>query len=111
MLEGFEQLNLAKKQMLDGGTIISFKLKTTKKNEKDLTFRFLNNLQLVEISNNLGDTKSLITHPETTTHHRLNQKEKMSLRITKNLVRLSVGLEDVDDIIEDIDYALKKANL
>jgi O-succinylhomoserine sulfhydrylase len=97
--------------MLDGGTIISFKLKTTRKNEKSLTFKFLNNLKLIEISNNLGDTKSLITHPETTTHHRLNQKEKMSLRITKNLVRLSVGLEDVEDLIEDLDDALKKTNL
>ena len=62
-----------------------------------------------DISNNLGDSKTLITHPDTTTHHRLGEKEKISLRITKNLVRLSVGLEDSIDLIGDIDNALKKA--
>ena len=104
----FRQYNLAKKQMIDGGTIISFELKNTKKNKKELAFNFLNNLELIDISNNLGDTKSLITHPDTTTHHRLSEKEKISLRITKNLVRLSVGLEDVNDLIDDIKSSLKK---
>ena len=104
----FRQYNLAKKQMIDGGTIISFELKNTKKNKKELAFNFLNNLELIDISNNLGDTKSLITHPDTTTHHRLSEKEKISLRITKNLVRLSVGLEDVNDLIDDIKSSLIK---
>ena len=104
----FRQYNLAKKQMIDGGTNISFELKNTKKNKKELAFNFLNNLELIDISNNLGDTKSLITHPDTTTHHRLSEKEKISLRITKNLVRLSVGLEDVNDLIDDIKSSLKK---
>ena len=67
-------------------------------------------MSLINISNNLGDTKSLITHPETTTHHRLSQMEKKVLGINKNLIRISVGLEDVDDIISDIDKALKKIN-
>ena len=62
---------------------------------------------LIDISNNLGDTKSLITHPETTTHNRLNEKEKKELGITKNLIRLSVGLEDPEDIIEDNDNSLE----
>ena len=66
-------------------------------------------MSLINISNNLGDTKSLITHPETTTHHRLSQMEKKVLGINKNLIRISVGLEDVDDIISDIDKALKKS--
>ena len=92
--------------MLGGGSIISFEIESIKNKKK--AFSFLNELKLIDISNNLGDSKSLITHPYTTTHHRLSEKEKISLRITKNLVRLSVGLEDPNDIINDIDNALKK---
>ncbi len=102
----FKQKKIAKKQMLGGGSIISFEIESIKNKEK--AFSFLNELKLVDISNNLGDSKSLITHPYTTTHHRLTEKEKISLRITKNLVRLSVGLEDPNDIINDIDNALRK---
>ena len=80
-------------------------LKLTKKKQK--SFSFLNRLSLIDISNNLGDTKSLITHPETTTHHRLSKKEKKELGITKNLIRLSVGLENPKDIIDDIDNSFK----
>ena len=105
----FKQKQITKRQMLDGGSIISFELKSLKEKEKKIAFSFLNNLKLIEISNNLGDSKTLVTHPETTTHHKLSSDEKISLRITKNLVRLSVGLEDSTDIIEDIDNALKKA--
>ena len=105
----FKQKKITKKQMLDGGSIISFELNSSKKNEKTSAFSFLNKLKLIDISNNLGDSKTLITHPDTTTHHRLSHEEKISLRITKNLVRLSVGLEDSTDLIEDIDNALKKA--
>ncbi len=106
--ESFNQLKLAKKQMKDGGTIICFELLSKKRHEKETSFKFLNKLKLVDISNNLGDSKTLITHPYTTTHHRLSIKEKKKLGITKNLVRLSVGLEEVDDIINDIDSAIKK---
>ena len=95
--------------MIDGGSIISFELQSLEKNKKKVAFSFLNKLKLIEISNNLGDSKTLITHPDTTTHHKLTLDEKISLRITKNLVRLSVGLEDSDDIIDDIDNALTKA--
>lgn len=99
----FSQYKLAKKQMKGGGTIVSFEIK--KKNKETLkqaAFRFINNLKVIDISNNLGDTKSLITHPYTTTHHRLDKSEKKSLRITENLIRLSVGLENDEDLIEDI---------
>ena len=93
--------------MTGGGNIISFEIASTKEKEKEKSFSFLNNLSLIKISNNLGDTKSLITHPETTTHHRLDKVEKMQLGITKNLIRLSVGLEDSGDILVDIDNSLK----
>ena len=105
----FEQKRITKKQMFDGGSIISFELKSLREKEKKVAFSFLNKLKLIEISNNLGDSKTLITHPYTTTHHKLTSDEKISLRITKNLVRLSVGLEDSFDIIDDIDNALTKA--
>ena len=94
--------------MTAGGNILSFTIKLKSNEEKLKSFKFLNNLKLIKISNNLGDSKSLITHPYTTTHHRLNQNEKRSLRITKNLIRLSVGLEDPNDLIEDIDNSFKK---
>ena len=105
-----KQIGIAKKQMKDGGSIITFEIKSKKNNEKEMAYSFLNHLKLIDISNNLGDSKSLITHPSSTTHHRLTKKEKINLRITENLVRLSVGLEDVDDIIEDIDNSLSKLN-
>ena len=107
--KNFNQFSLAKKQMKDGGNLLSFEIKAKKEKKKEKSFSFLNNLSLINISNNLGDTKSLITHPETTTHHRLSQMEKKVLGINKNLIRISVGLEDVDDIISDIDKALKKS--
>jgi O-succinylhomoserine sulfhydrylase len=72
-------------------------------------FRFLDALELVDLSNNLGDAKSLITHPGTTTHSRLTAAERADLGIDEGLVRISVGLEDVADIIEDLDAALKAA--
>ena len=61
--------------MLDGGSIISFELNSSKKNEKTSAFSFLNKLKLIDISNNLGDSKTLITHPDTTTHHRLSEEK------------------------------------
>ena len=104
----FKQKKITKKQMSDGGSIISFEIKTSEENKKKVAFSFLNKLKLIELSNNLGDSKTLITHPDTTTHHKLTSDEKISLRITKNLVRLSVGLEDSTDIINDIHNALMK---
>ena len=96
--------------MSGGGNLISFEIKSDKINEKKKSFNFLNNLSLINISNNLGDNKSLITHPYTTTHHRLTDEEKKELGIKKNLIRLSVGLEDKTDIINDIKQALVKSD-
>ncbi len=70
------------------------------------TFRVVDRLRLIDISNNLGDAKSLITHPSTTTHQRLSPEARAQLGIADNLLRLSVGLEDVADITEDLDAAL-----
>lgn len=96
------QAALAKKQMRRGSTLVSFELA----GGQDETFAFLNKLGLIDISNNLGDAKSLITHPTTTTHSSVNEELKTELGITDTLVRLSVGLEDVSDLIEDLGDAL-----
>jgi len=101
-LESHPGHELAKRQMKNGGTIVAFELE----GGKDRAFRFLNALGLVDISNNLGDSKSLITHPATTTHQRLPEEDRAHLGITADLVRLSVGLEDPLDIQADLDRAL-----
>jgi O-succinylhomoserine sulfhydrylase len=95
---------LAAKQMTGFGAIISFNIA----GGKDAAFQVLNRLQLISVANNLGDTKSLITHPETTTHQRMTPDERATLGIGSGLVRLSVGLEDVEDLIEDLGAALGK---
>ncbi len=96
------QHDLAMAQMGDGGTMISFDID----GGKEAAFRFLNALGLIDIANNLGDAKSLATHPATTTHQRLSPEERADLNITEGLVRLSVGLEDAEDLKEDLDRAL-----
>ena len=73
---------------------------------KEDAFRVMNALQLVDISNNLGDTKSLATHPATTTHRRLTHEARAAVGITDGTIRIAVGLEDVRDLLEDIDAAL-----
>ena len=104
-LESHPQHDLAKKQMSDFGSVVTFELA----GGKERAFRFVNALSLVDISNNLGDTKSLVTHPATTTHQRLSPAERAGLGITDGVVRLSVGLEDPEDIKEDIAAALHAA--
>jgi O-succinylhomoserine sulfhydrylase len=105
-LQSHPQHNLALAQMDgSGSSLVAFEIK----GGKAASFRTLNALGIVDISNNLGDAKSLITHPSTTTHQRLSDDEKASLGITDGLVRLSVGLEDVDDLIEDLDQALAES--
>jgi O-succinylhomoserine sulfhydrylase len=91
------------KQMQGGSTLVAFEID----GDRATTFRFLNALKLVRISNNLGDAKSLITHPATSTHQRLTPPQRAELGITEGLVRLSAGLEHPDDIAEDILTALK----
>ena len=98
----FPQHALAQRQMPGGGSLVTFDLA----GDKARVFRFLNALNLIDISNNLGDAKSLITHPATTTHQRLTPADRAQLGITDSMVRLSVGLEDPADIIEDLDQAL-----
>ncbi len=101
-IESHPQHRLAMRQMSAGGSILSFDVV----GGKSAAFKFLDQLQLVDISNNLGDAKSLITHPATTTHQRLKPEERAALGIDDGLVRLSVGLEDVRDIQEDLSRAL-----
>jgi len=100
-LQNHSQYNLAKKQMSNGGSVVTFNIKD------DNAFKFMNNLNLFDISNNLGDTKSLVTHPATTTHRIIGEEGRKKLKITNHMIRLSVGLEDIDDLIEDIESALK----
>ena len=96
------QHKLARAQMKGGGGVVTFEVVGGKAE----AFRFANALRLVDISNNLGDTKSLITHPETTTHQRLSPEARAALGVTSGMLRLSVGLEDADDICEDLQQAL-----
>ncbi|HEY3919540.1 MAG TPA: O-succinylhomoserine sulfhydrylase [Stellaceae bacterium] len=102
-LESHPQYALAKRQMSGGGTIVTVNVG----HDKAETFRFLNALKLARISNNLGDSKSLVTHPATTTHRSLKPDERERLGISDALIRFSVGLEDPQDLIEDLDQALK----
>lgn len=97
------QAVLAKKQMKRGSTLVSFELA----GGQEEAFSFLNKLRLVDISNNLGDAKSLITHPTTTTHSSVSDELKAKLGITEGLVRLSVGLEDINDLLQDLEHALR----
>ncbi len=96
------QASLAKSQMRRGSTLVAFEIDG---NQED-TFSFINALGLIDISNNLGDVKSLITHPTTTTHSSVDDALKAELGINENLLRLSVGLENIDDLIADLDAAL-----
>jgi O-succinylhomoserine sulfhydrylase len=104
-LESHPQHALARRQMSGGGTLLALSVV----GGKGGAFRFQNALRLIEISNNLGDAKSLVTHPATTTHHRLKPEDRLSLGIDDGLVRLSIGLEDPADLIADLDQALRAA--
>jgi len=104
-LSSHPQHELAMSQMADGGTLVSFDIA----GGKEAAFKFLNALELIDISNNLGDAKSLTTHPATTTHQRLSLEERAEMGITDGLVRLSVGLEHVEDLKEDLSQALAKS--
>ncbi|WBL78556.1 O-succinylhomoserine sulfhydrylase [Bradyrhizobium xenonodulans] len=99
------QAALVKKQMRGGSTLVGFEVK----GGKQAAFRVLNELKLAKISNNLGDAKSLVTHPATTTHQRLKPEDRAALGISEGFIRFSAGLEHVDDLIEDLTAALEKA--
>ena len=101
-LESHPQRELAMRQMSAGGTMVTFDLA----GGREAAFAFMNALGVVDISNNLGDSKSLITHPATTTHMRIGAEERAKLGIGDGTVRLSIGLEDEQDLIEDLETAL-----
>lgn len=102
-LSSHKQFELAKKQMQQGGGLVTCEAK----GGKDRGRRFLNALQMHSLTANLGDTRSIASHPASTTHCKLSEQEQMSVGITPGLVRFSVGLEHIDDIIADVEQALK----
>ena len=103
-LSNHPQVALAKKQMSAGGGVITFEVAGGKKE----AFKVAKALQLVDISNNLGDTKSLLTHPGTTTHQRMTPEARLAAGVTDGMLRISVGLEDPADICDDLAQALGK---
>jgi O-succinylhomoserine sulfhydrylase len=98
------QAEVARRQMAAGGTLIAFDVP----GGRDAAFRVMNAMSLVRISNNLGDAKSLVTHPATTTHQRFTPEARAGMGIGEGLLRLSVGLEHVEDLWEDLDAALDR---
>ena len=102
-LSSHPQYNIAKKQMLKGGNIISFELMGGLQKGK----QFLNAIRMCSLSSNLGDTRTIVTHPASTTHSKLEPEDRLAVGITDGLIRLSVGLEHVDDIKEDLFNALE----
>lgn len=101
-LPSHPQHELAQRQMLGGGTVVTFEIDGGKAE----AFAAMNAFEVIDISNNLGDTKSLVTHPATTTHRRLTGEARAAVGITDGTLRISVGLEDVRDLAEDLDAAL-----
>ena len=101
-LEDHPQYGIAKKQMKDGGGIVCFEVKGGIESGR----RFLNKLKMLSMTANLGDTRSIASHPASTTHSKLTEEERLSVGITPGLIRISVGLEYADDIINDLNQAL-----
>jgi len=99
------QTELARAQMAGGGGVVAFELD----GGKDQAFGLLRALRLIDISNNLGDAKSLMTHPATTTHSKLTPEARTELGISDGMLRISVGLEDAADLCEDLDQGLRAA--
>ncbi len=106
-LPSFEQQNLALSQMARGGTMVVFELP----GGREQAFTFMNSLEIADISNNLGDSRSIATHPWSTTHKALSEENRLELGITPGLIRFSVGLEHADDLIQDVMQALDKAGV
>ena len=106
-LDSHPQAALARRQMADGGTVVTF----TIEGGRPEAFGLLNGLRLIPISNNLGDAKSLATHPASTTHHRIGADGRAAVGIGEDMIRLSVGLEYPEDLIRDLDRAIAAAGL
>tara|TARA_R110002074_G_scaffold5888_4_gene28085 strand:- start:767 stop:1933 length:1167 start_codon:yes stop_codon:yes gene_type:complete len=103
-LKSHPQYKVAKKQMKLGGNIVAFEIK----GGLEAGRKFLDNIKMCSLSANLGDTRTIVTHPSSTTHGRLSEEDRLEVGITNGLVRISVGLENITDIIEDIKQALEK---
>ena len=101
-LKSHPQYAIAKKQMQSGGAMIAFEVK----GGKNAAFKFMNKLTIIDISNNLGDAKTLITHPSTTTHSNMTEDERAEIGINDAMCRLSIGLENVTDLINDLENSL-----
>jgi O-succinylhomoserine sulfhydrylase len=104
-LPSHPQYRIAKKQMKLGGSMVTFELKGGLKR----AHRFIDALRLVSISSNLGDTRTIITHPSTTTHSKLSPEERKLSGITDGMLRISVGLEHIDDLVADFEQAIKNS--
>ncbi len=105
-LPSHPQYELAKRQMLGGGTVVTFELDAPQGKAKQRAFEVLDRLTVIDISNNLGDSKSLITHPATTTHRAMGPEGRAAIGLGDGVVRISVGLEGTEDLINDLDRAL-----
>ena len=101
-LESHPQYDIAKKQMSNGGGIVTFELKGGIEAGRN----FLNSLQMISLTNNLGDSRTIASHPASTTHSKLSLEERAAVGITDGLIRISIGLENAEDILEDILQAL-----
>ena len=101
-LKSHPQYEIAKKQMKLGGNIVAFEIKGGVEKGKE----FLNKIKLLSLSANLGDTRTIVTHPASTTHAKLSEDDRLEVGITDGLVRISVGLENIDDILNDLEQAL-----
>lgn len=104
-LKSHPQYKLAKKQMRLGGSLVTFEIKGGMKR----AMRFLNAIKMCSLTSNLGDSRSIVTHPTSTTHSKLTEEERLAVGIKPGMIRISVGLEDVEDIIGDVKRALKKS--
>lgn len=105
-LPSHPQYDLAKRQMVGGGTVVTFELDAPAGRAKERVFEVLDNLSVIDISNNLGDAKTLITHPATTTHRAMGPEGRAAIGLGDGVVRISLGLEGTDDLIADLDRAL-----
>ena len=102
-LKSHPQYDIAKKQMKLGGNIVAFEINGGIEAGRN----FLNKIKMCSLSANLGDTRTIVTHPASTTHSKLSEEDRLEVSITDGLVRVSVGLEQIDDIIADLKNALK----
>ena len=105
-LPSHPQYDLAKRQMSGGGTVVTFELEAPEGRGKQRAFEVLDKLSIIDISNNLGDAKTLITHPATTTHRAMGPEGRAAIGLGDGVVRISVGLEGTEDLIADLDRAL-----